>query len=274
MKKTHTGDKRTVHWNEEKHYVEARYMSPIEAEWRILQKEMQDNSHAVYALPVHLNNQTVQDGDDVPAVTRYDNRNSPLVAAMKYKEANRGNSLIDNCLYKDLPTIAVWQTTKHPKNEWEQYSWTERKQHANTIGRLYTVSPAEAERYHLRLLLDRRTDFYSYEQLLTYNGVIYNTYQEVCLAMGIIDDDKECIDAMQEAINYKYGTAIRKLFATIMVHTPPTKPRALWDKFKEGISEDILYHYKNITKEQAENRALCIINSTLYVIDGERFKKL
>jgi len=38
-------------------YIEARYVGPVEATWRILEKKLQDKSHTVVRLPVHLPNE-------------------------------------------------------------------------------------------------------------------------------------------------------------------------------------------------------------------------
>jgi len=38
-------------------YIEARYVGPVEACWRILSKKLQDKSHAIMRLPVHLPNE-------------------------------------------------------------------------------------------------------------------------------------------------------------------------------------------------------------------------
>ncbi|XP_070157971.1 uncharacterized protein [Polyergus mexicanus] len=38
-------------------YIEARYVGPVEASWRILGKKLQDKSHAIMRLPVHLPNE-------------------------------------------------------------------------------------------------------------------------------------------------------------------------------------------------------------------------
>ncbi|XP_032690659.1 uncharacterized protein LOC116853632 [Odontomachus brunneus] len=38
-------------------YIEARYVGPVEASWRILEKKLQDKSHTVICLSVHLPNE-------------------------------------------------------------------------------------------------------------------------------------------------------------------------------------------------------------------------
>lgn len=50
--------KNTIVDHDEIHdYIEARYIEPVEASWRILDKKLQDKSHAIVRLPVHLPNE-------------------------------------------------------------------------------------------------------------------------------------------------------------------------------------------------------------------------
>ena len=46
-----------LRYNEITNYINARYVSASEAMWRLLKCKMQDRSHAVMRLPVHLPNQ-------------------------------------------------------------------------------------------------------------------------------------------------------------------------------------------------------------------------
>lgn len=39
----------------------------------------------------------------------------------------------------------------------------------------------------------------SYEQIRTDDGILYSTFQEACNALGLLDDDKEWDEALQEA---------------------------------------------------------------------------
>ncbi|XP_044591987.1 ATP-dependent DNA helicase pif1-like [Cotesia glomerata] len=43
--------------DEVKNFVDARYVGPVEAAWRIFSKKLQDKSHSIVRLPVHLPNQ-------------------------------------------------------------------------------------------------------------------------------------------------------------------------------------------------------------------------
>ncbi|XP_011704850.1 PREDICTED: uncharacterized protein LOC105460109, partial [Wasmannia auropunctata] len=50
-------EKKLIDHDEIREYIETRYVGPVEACWRILSKKLQDKSHVVMRLPVHLPNE-------------------------------------------------------------------------------------------------------------------------------------------------------------------------------------------------------------------------
>lgn len=66
------------------------------------------------------------------------------------------------------------------------------------IGRINYVHPASGELYYLRILLNIVRGPISYEKIRTVNGVLYSTFQEACNALGLLDNDIEWIEALQE----------------------------------------------------------------------------
>lgn len=54
-----------INHDEVKNFVDARYVGPVEAAWRIFSKKLQDKSHSIVRLPVHLpNQQSITINDD------------------------------------------------------------------------------------------------------------------------------------------------------------------------------------------------------------------
>ena len=41
----------------------------------------------------------------------------------------------------------------------------------------------------------------NFAEIRTVNGIVYETYQEACYALGLLDNDKEWHDAILEASN-------------------------------------------------------------------------
>ena len=52
--------------------------------------------------------------------------------------------------------------------------------------------------WYLRQLLIHRSDFYSYDDLKTWNGTLYATFQEAAKASGIIENEAECVMCFTE----------------------------------------------------------------------------
>ena len=56
--------------------------------------------------------------------------------------------------------------------------------------------------------------------------------------MRILEDDTEHRRSLQEAAVMNMPSQMRHLFATLMVFQTPSDIRALFDEFKEAMSED------------------------------------
>ena len=65
------------------------------------------------------------------------------------------------------------------------------------VCRMASSRPSQGETYYLRSILSIRPGE-SYEDLRTFNGNIYATYQETAQAMGIFDDERECVVAFED----------------------------------------------------------------------------
>ena len=126
-----------------------------------------------------------------------------------------------------------------------------------TIGRICNVLPIQGEKFYLRLMLNHRTGATSFTDLKTLNGKEYDTYKEICLEMGLLEDDGEWKTSMEEVSQHAMPHQIRATFAVILQYCQPTKPRVLFDSFLHSRSEDFvnkkMKERGNITLEQAEN---------------------
>ncbi|XP_029175401.1 uncharacterized protein LOC114943847 [Nylanderia fulva] len=65
------------------------------------------------------------------------------------------------------------------------------------LGRIYSVSPAQTELYHLRLLLLTVKGATSFNDLRTVNREFYQSFSAACLTLGLIKDDDEWKRAMK-----------------------------------------------------------------------------
>jgi len=62
---------------------------------------------------------------------------------------------------------------------------------ARVIGRMYFVSPSKGEQFFLRLLLTIVEGGKNWEHLRTWNGQVFSTFKEACMARGLLEDDHE-----------------------------------------------------------------------------------
>ncbi|KAI1711544.1 hypothetical protein DdX_10004 [Ditylenchus destructor] len=139
-------------------------------------------------------------------------------------------------LYKDAPKYFTWLK--------DECRWKIRERLFNTLGRIYSVSPSDKTgRLELRILLHYVRSPTSYTDFLTYKHVC-KTYQESCLERGLIEDDKVYNTIMEEAKEFKMPSAIRNLFALLLLNCEVKEPGRLWDKFKIEMIDDLKKKYK------------------------------
>ncbi|KAL8151511.1 hypothetical protein V2J09_021319 [Rumex salicifolius] len=65
--------------------------------------------------------------------------------------------------------------------------------------------------------------------------------RETCYSLGMLNDDNEWSDAIQEAHQWATGTQLWELFVTILLFCDVSRPKNLWEKNWEALSEDVLY---------------------------------
>ncbi|XP_044014055.1 uncharacterized protein LOC122856420 [Aphidius gifuensis] len=246
----------TIHHDEIREFIETRYVSPPEACARILNYSLHGRSHAVVRLPVHLPNQQtvmVDDIDNEDAIQAALNKESMLIA---YFALNAHDPQARDLTYSEIPTEYVYKKLAGTST----YTWQQRKSHFSTLGRMYSVSPAQTELFHLRLLLICTKGATSYENLRTVDGIVHETYVSTCLALGLIEDDNEWKNAMHEAEVWMMPLQLRQLFVRILLHCHPIHPEELWEEFKDALSQD---YSRSMPLHQAHRTAYIKINTLL-----------
>ena len=106
---------------------------------------------------------------------------------------------------------------------------------------MYYLNPTVGERFYLRLLLTAVRGSTSFEHLRTVDGTLHPTFQAACVALGLLDDDREWIDCLTEASVFAGGPQLRTLFITALVHGSVADPAALWARFAASICDDLPY---------------------------------
>ncbi|CAN6898170.1 unnamed protein product [Brassica oleracea] len=187
-----------------------------------------------------------------------------FIANRKYAEARE-------LTYAEFPTKFVWKSGTR--------EWIPRKR-GFAIGRIAHIQPSGDELYFLRVLLNWVRGPTSYEDIRTVDGVLYPTYEDACYALGLMDDDKEFIEAIKDASDCSSATYARKLFARMLVSKSLSQPHVVWKATWEYLTDDILYMKRretgrpdmNLTIEQIKNIALTEIENHL-LSNGRSLKK-
>ncbi|XXQ35703.1 ATP-dependent DNA helicase [Plasmodiophora brassicae] len=133
------------------------------------------------------------------------------------------------CTYLDLPVFYCWDAKKK--------EWRRRKRNDAVLGRIYTV-PAGTDLFYLRMLLNHVVAPESYDDLLTFEGVHYDTFQQAAFARGLLEDDAEWDRCLNEAALCQMPRQMRWLFATLLVFGHPLDPLGLLRRHLDNMSED------------------------------------
>ena len=166
---------------------------------------------------------------------------------IEYFKLNARNNTARQYLYSQNPQNYVF---KKEKIDGKIVShWQPRQSQFNTIGRMFSVSPAQNELFHLRILLLTIKGATSFNDLKTVNSQIVPTFAEACLKLGLIENDEEWRRALTEATLWMMPYQLRCLFARILIHCQPTNPEALWNEFKLAMSKDYLRKF-NVSQSE------------------------
>ena len=115
-----------------------RYVSPMEASWRIEELPLHGIRPNVYRLAVHTENQQsiiFEEGKEESALN-CKNNNTTLTA---WFELNKTDENARKYLYCNIPQYYCFGDSK---------KWIKRTNHSNAIGRISNVSPKDSERFH------------------------------------------------------------------------------------------------------------------------------
>ena len=64
-------------------------------------------------------------------------------------------------------------------------------------------------------------------------------FHQACLARGLLEDDGEWRECLQDAADMQTGKQLRQLFATILLFCSPSEPHLLWLQFRPWICDDL-----------------------------------
>ncbi|XP_038720003.1 uncharacterized protein LOC120012639 [Tripterygium wilfordii] len=214
-------------------YLDCRYLAAYESVWRLFEYHIHFRYPSVQRLPIHLPRMQNVYYDDERSLSSIINQSA--IEKTMFTEWMHANSLYSEArrlTYGLFPSEWVWDD--------RQKEWTPRKR-GQSIGRMSYVHPNSGELYYLRMLLNVQNGPKNYAEIRTVGGFIHPTFQSACMALGLLGDDKEWHDALDEASVFATGVQLRQLFVTLVIFCNVSEPLRLWDSNWRLFQDDILY---------------------------------
>ena len=245
--------------DEIKEYLDSRYISASEAIWRIFEFRMHAEVPNIVRLSIHveMQQQVVMREEDTPQTI--EERGLKNTTLMGYFAECARSPEARRYLYQEFPQHYVWDVKLR--------EWTLRKQ-GFALGRMYYVPPIAGETFYLRTLLTVVRGPTSFTDLRTVDNHVYATYQQACLARGLLEDDGEWRQCLADAAVFKTGEQLRALFVMILRDGHPSEPDKLWDNFKVHLCDDLRWRLRrrqvnNPSEEDVYDYGLYLIDCML-----------
>ena len=158
-------------------------------------------------------------------------------------ELNCQDEFAQTLLYRQIPEHYTWNS--------RQRKWKRRKKvlgedpMPETIGRLYSIHPTQIELYALRLLLNHVKGPKSYQDIRTVKRVVYESFKDAAIALGLVKNDYIWIECMKEHHDWQTNIdLIHQLFATIIAKCEVNKHKMFYKTCKNYLHIDFLHTYK------------------------------
>ena len=258
--------------NEIELYLSGRIITAEEAYWRIMQFPIVEISPPSEQLPVILpgEQQIILEGKQTEETLRDKlekidkNTNNKLEAFFELNKQRKLSGEIENddLYYHDTPTFYTWQASSKywkPRQRTYKNALTD----IDTIGRLVFVPPRQKERHCLRMLLRAIPNATSYNDLMKVNTKTHDTFQEACAAHGLLDDDTQWHNTLEEAKIFYTPKKVREMFAFILAFSEVNEPHKLWEIHKEDLSIDFLRESTTSLNKEIEQWSLQDIDKFL-----------
>ncbi len=136
---------------------------------------------------------------------------------------------------------------------------------------MYYCHPTSGECFYIWTLLAAVKGATSFQDLRTVPGIAEPcaTFHEACLQRGLLEDDNEWRQCLQEAGDMATGRQLRDLFATLLCDCTPSDPLQLWMDFRDKICDDLQHRLQtqnirqNPTPEDIYDFGLFLIEEIL-----------
>ncbi|XP_017255741.1 uncharacterized protein LOC108225401 [Daucus carota subsp. sativus] len=223
-------------------YFDGRYVCGAEAAYRIFGFPIHHRTLSVERLPFHLPGQkncTFRANEPLERVV--DREKERLSKLEAFFVLNRFDATARCYTYDEIPQHYVWNDTER--------RWNPRKS-GKQIGRLSYTHHSSGEVWYLRMLLTKVRGPTSFEDIRTVNGVLCQCFRDACKEYGLLDDDKEWHDVLDQCAAGGLPPQIRQLFVHIIVNCKVTDLANLWRKHWRQMVDDILLKRRLLSENQ------------------------
>ncbi|RCN37604.1 hypothetical protein ANCCAN_16484 [Ancylostoma caninum] len=222
--------------------LDARYVCAPEAIHHIFKYECQFKSDTVYRLQVHLPDYqfvAFLAGQEQEALSAAAHRDTILTAWFKlnleYEQGEQDGVDLQGGI--DPRSLYYYQIPEFFTFVQETRKWKIRERGTRQIGRMYTATPRDMERFSLRLLLLHRKNIHSSEDLRTIEGVVHTTFTEAARAFNLLHDDAHYGECLAEAAQFQMPFELRALFGYMLAFCDISDPQLLYDRIKTSMAE-------------------------------------
>lgn len=132
---------------------------------------------------------------------------------------NQQRFLNDNAVFDENGNLRFCYI--EPQNGIKGFYIYKRSRPNDCITRISGVPPDAGEIWYLRMLL-REYPAVSYQDILSCDGRIYSSFQEVAYEKGLLTDDREAMYTFQEALLYESPAGLRFIFSLLTMQGFPT----------------------------------------------------
>ncbi|EUC56136.1 PIF1-like helicase, partial [Rhizoctonia solani AG-3 Rhs1AP] len=172
-------------------------------------------------------------------------------------------------VYQEIPSRFSWHK---PSRKWRLRRLKRNNDGvvqftSGALGRMYFAPPNSGERFYLRTLLTVVRGPTSYEDLRTFNGAVFGSFKEACIARGLLESDEEWAQCLAEAAQFKTGQQMRRLFVVILTACNPAQPDQLWARFREQICDDLKYKLSHEPWNRPDASDEDVFDFGLYLIE-------